>query len=269
MSGPTRPTSRLNLAAAASPPAAQPVAPLSGQDIERLPPELVFRSIRSRNLFEETVARLSQAIRLGVVGIGDRFPTERELTEQLEVSRVTVREALRALEQAGLIEIRRGRQGGAYVLPSELSESRANPRMVLRDMGPELADAMDYRRAIEPTIVELAAQRRDDSQLAYAYSLFEQSKRVPPAGFRGADSRLHLALAPMTGSPSLIAAAADVQLRLGELLVAMPILAESIRHSHLQHARILDAIRDEDPQAARDAMTEQIDATAALLRSLR
>jgi DNA-binding FadR family transcriptional regulator len=234
-----------------------------------LPAELVFRSIRSRNLFEETVARLSQAIKVGVVPVGERFPTERELTERLEVSRVTVREALRALEQAGFIEIRRGRQGGAYVLRSELSESRTNTRKVLREMGPELDDAMDYRRAIEPTIVELAAQRRDETQLAYAYALFEQSRQVPPASFRGADSRFHLALAPMAGSPSLLAAAADVQLRLGELLVAMPILGESIRHSHDQHEKILEAITVHDPHAARDAMIEQVEATAALLRSLR
>jgi DNA-binding FadR family transcriptional regulator len=247
----------------------QPLGPVGEEDVKHLPPELVFRSIRSRNLFEETVARLSQAIKLGVVPIGGRFPTERELTEQLEVSRVTVREALRALEQAGLVEIRRGRQGGTYVLRSELSEVRTNARKVLRDMGPELDDAMDYRRAIEPTIVELAADRRDESQLAYAYSLFEQSKQVPPASFRGADARFHLALAPMTGAPSLIAAAAEVQLRLGELLVAMPILDESIRHSHLQHERIVNAIRDHDPQAARDTMIEQIEATAALLHSLR
>jgi DNA-binding FadR family transcriptional regulator len=243
--------------------------PVGEEEVKHLPAELVFRQIRSRNLFEETVVRLSQAIKLGVVPIGERFPTERELTEQFEVSRVTVREALRALEQARLVEIRRGRQGGAYVLRSELSESRANARTVLREMGPELDDAMDYRRAIEPTIVELAADRRDESQLAYAYSLFEQSKHVPPASFRGADSRFHLALAPMTGSPSLIAAAAEVQLRLGELLVAMPILDESIRHSHLQHERILDAIRNHDPQAARDAMIEQVEATAALMHGLR
>jgi GntR family transcriptional repressor for pyruvate dehydrogenase complex len=60
-----------------------------------------------------------------------------------------------------------------------------------------------------------------------------------------------------------------VQLRLGELMVAMPILDESIRHSHLQHERILDAIRDHDPQTAREAMIEQIEATAALLHGLR
>lgn len=241
---------------------------LGADDVHRLPAELVFRSIRSRNLFEETVARLGQAIKLGVIPRGERFPTERELAERLEVSRVTVREALRALEQAGFVEIRRGRHGGAYVLQSEPGASKRRARKLVREMGDGLDDAIDYRRAIEPTIVELAAERRTEEQLAEAAEVLEESTQVPPAGFRGADSRFHLALAPMAGSPSLAAAAADVQLRLSELLAAMPILEESIRNSHAQHEEILTAIRDRDAEKARRRMLDQIEATSALLHSL-
>jgi DNA-binding FadR family transcriptional regulator len=237
-------------------------------DVNRLPSELVFRSIRSRNLFEETVARLRQAIKLGVVPYGGRFPTERELSARLEVSRVTVREALRALEQAGFVELRRGRYGGAYVLQQEPGQSRKRARSLVREMGDELDDAIDFRRAIEPTIVELAAERRTAEQLADAEEVLEESRHVPPAGFRGADSRFHLALAPMAGSPSLAAAAADVQLRLGELLAAMPIIEESIRSSHAQHEEILRAIRRREAAKARAAMIDQIEATSALLYSL-
>jgi DNA-binding FadR family transcriptional regulator len=135
-------------------------------------------------------------------------------------------------------------------------------------MGNELDDVIDFRRAIEPAIMELAAERRSDEQLARANELLEDSKQVPPTGFRGADSRFHLALAPMAGAPSLAAAAADVQLRLGELLAAMPILDESIRHSHAQHRKILDAIAKREAEVAREAMIEHIEATAALLHSL-
>jgi DNA-binding GntR family transcriptional regulator len=98
--------------------------------------------------------------------------------------------------------------------------------------------------------------------------VLEESKHVPPAGYRGADSRFHLALAPMAGSPSLAAAAADVQLRLSELLAAMPILEGSIRSSHAQHEEILAAIRDRDSERARAVMIEQIEATSTLLHSL-
>lgn len=236
--------------------------------VDRLPAELVFRSIRSRNLFEETVARLSQAIKLGVVPLGERFPTERELAEQLEVSRVTVREALRALEQAGFVEIRRGRHGGAYVVRGELHQSARRARKLVREMGADLDDVIDYRRAIEPAIVELAAERHDELQLGHAFELLEQSMEVPPTGFRGADSRFHLALAQMAHAPSLEAAAAEIQLRLSELLAAMPILGESIRHSHAQHEKILDAIRRRDAARARAAMVEHIDATDVLLHGL-
>jgi DNA-binding FadR family transcriptional regulator len=237
-------------------------------DVNRLPAELVFRSIRSRNLFEETVLRLGQAIKLGVVPPGERFPTERELAERLQVSRVTVREALRALEQGGLVEIRRGRHGGAYVLRGDVSQSRRRARKLVREMGENLDDAIDFRRAIEPTLVELASERRTDQQLADVAKVLEETRHVPPAGFRAADSRFHLALAPMAHSPSLAAAAAEVQLRLSELLAAMPILEESIRNSHAQHKEILRAIADRDPEGARARMIDQIEATSALLHSL-
>jgi DNA-binding FadR family transcriptional regulator len=237
-------------------------------DFERLPSELIFRSIRSRNLFEETVSRLGEAIKLGVVPVGERFPTERDLAEQLGVSRVTVREALRALEQAGYVEIVRGRHGGAYVVRSDNKQSASHARKLLKAMGEGLDDVLDYRNAIEPALAELAAERHTGEQLARARELLEESKRVPPTGFRGADSRFHLALAEMAHSPTLASAAADVQLRLSELLAAIPILEESIRHSHQQHAKILRAIMKRDGRTARAAMGEHIAATAELVHGL-
>lgn len=240
----------------------------SHHDFDRLPSELIFRSIRSRNLFEETVNRLGQAIKLGVVPVGERFPTERDLAEQLSVSRVTVREALRALEQAGYVEIVRGRHGGAYVARSDNKQSASHARKLVKAMGEGLDDVLDYRNAIEPALAELAAERHTEEQLARARELFDETKQAPPTGFRGADSRFHLALAEMAGSPSLAAAAADVQLRLSELLSAIPILEESIRHSHQQHAKIFKAITKRDGRAARSAMAEHIAATAELLHGL-
>ncbi|WP_424231734.1 FadR/GntR family transcriptional regulator, partial [Actinophytocola sp.] len=81
----------------------------------------LFRPVRTRNAFEETVERLLQAIRLGVAGPGERLPSERELAARLGVSRVTLRDAIRAIADAGYVESRRGRYGGTFVagtLPS-------------------------------------------------------------------------------------------------------------------------------------------------------
>src|SRR6195256_97354 len=76
---------------------------------------VVLRPVRTGNAFEETVERLLQAIPLGVAGRGERLPAERELAVRLGVSRVTLREAIRALAEAGYVESRRGRDGGAFV----------------------------------------------------------------------------------------------------------------------------------------------------------
>jgi DNA-binding FadR family transcriptional regulator len=233
-------------------------------DLARFPSEIVFRPLRSRNVFEETVARLVQAVRLGVVGVGERFPTERELHEQLGVSRVTIREALRALEEAGYVEIRRGRHGGAY-----LRRGADRPRSERRKTAAELEEAIDFRRAIEPTIAELAAERREEDELEQAEALLAASEQVPASAYRAADSRFHLSLAAMAHSPRLASAAAEVQLQHSEIVATRKLLLEeSMRHSHEQHRKILEAIRAGDPAQARTAMLEHAEASALIFRSL-
>jgi DNA-binding GntR family transcriptional regulator len=87
------------------------------------------------------------------------------------------------------------------------------------------------------------------------------------ADYRRLDSRLHLAIAEVTGSPSLTSATADVRMRLNELLDAIPLLERNIQHSNDQHQAIVDAILADDPEVARRAMQEHLSGTAALLRA--
>jgi DNA-binding FadR family transcriptional regulator len=81
------------------------------------------------------------------------------------------------------------------------------------------------------------------------------------------DSRLHLAIAEVSGSPSLTTAVADVRMRLNDLLDAIPLLERNIVHSDEQHQAVVDAILAGDPEAARHAMREHLAGTAALLRA--
>ena len=81
--------------------------------------EALFRPVRAANAFEETVERLLQAVRLGVVAPGERLPSERDLAARLGVGREKVRESLAALTDAGYLEVRRGRYGGTFVRSAE------------------------------------------------------------------------------------------------------------------------------------------------------
>jgi len=239
----------------------------------------LWRPVRGGNAFEITVSRLAQAIRLGLVGTGDRLPAERELAERLQVSRVTLREAIRALREAGFLESRRGRTGGTFVVSpvtADVDKGRktsARPKggaaELARQMGDTLPDALDFRRVLEPGAAGLAATRTltavERQQLV---ACLAASRDRDPATRRVADSRLHLAIAAAGGSPSLAAAVADVQLALDRLLASIPVIKKNLDHSDRQHTRVVDAILAGDAGTARATMEEHCDATAELLRGL-
>ena len=223
----------------------------------------VFRPVRAGNAFEETVERLLQAIRLGIAVPGDRLPAERDLATRLGVSRVTLRDAIRALQEAGYVESRRGRYGGTFVnevlpLPQPPAE---------RGGGGDLVDALTLRRVLEAGAAEAAALRElepDDRD-----NLLARLAECEAAGvgeYRRRDSRLHLAVAEATGSASVTAAVADVRMRVNELLDSIPVLHPNLAHSNEQHRRIVAAVLAGDASGARREMAEHLEGTASLLR---
>lgn len=218
------------------------------------------------NVFETTVEQLATAIRLGVLVDGDQLPPERDLAERLGVSRNTLREAIAALRESGLVQTRRGRAGGTIV-----TYSGQAPREIDATVrhGAALEDALDFRRVVEPGAARLAATRTLSSdQRAWLRESVAAVHTAAPRAHRIADSRLHLAIATLTGSPMVVEAVTRAQSALSELLGAIPVLRRNIEHSHDQHEAIVGAILDQRPEVARAAMEEHCDATAALLRGL-
>ncbi|ROP42274.1 FadR/GntR family transcriptional regulator [Saccharothrix texasensis] len=224
--------------------------------------DALFRPVRAGNAFEETVERLVQAIRLGVVGPGERLPAERDLAARLGVSRVTLREAIRSLQDAGYVESRRGRYGGTFVnspLPAPAPDRRV-------DAG-ELADALTVRWAVETGAAQCAAGRAlGPVERRNLLARLVECRDASVDSYRRKDSRLHLAIAEATGSPSLTAAVADARTRVNALLDRIPLLPPNLAHSNEQHEEIVTHIVAGDPEAARRAMAEHLDGTALLLR---
>ncbi|WP_433016686.1 FadR/GntR family transcriptional regulator [Kribbella sp. CA-294648] len=229
--------------------------------------EAVFRPVRAGNPFEETVERLLQAIKLGVVGPGERLPAERDLAARLNVSRVTLREAIKALTDAGYVESRRGRYGGTFVNEQLPKPRRVSAKQLTRELGAGVDDALVLRFALETGAAEAAASRElTDAEAEHLRRCLAETSSAGLTDYRRMDSRLHLAIAEVSGSPSLTSATADVRMRLNELLDAIPLLAVNLEHSNDQHDAIVTAILAGDPVAARQAMQEHLSGTAALLR---
>ncbi|WP_158896043.1 FadR/GntR family transcriptional regulator [Amycolatopsis anabasis] len=227
--------------------------------------DALFRPVRAGNAFEETVERLLQSIRLGVVGAGEKLPSERELAERLGVSRVTLREAIRALADAGYVESRRGRYGGTFVnqtLPSP--QSAGGPRPTATG----LEDVLCLRHVLETGAAEMAAARSlTPAERRHLTGTLSEASTSDLADYRRKDSRLHLAIAEVTASGSLTTAMADVRTRINQFLDEIPLLEPNLEHSNAQHEAIVDAILAGDPEAARRAMAEHIEGTASLLRA--
>ena len=225
--------------------------------------EVVYRPVRTGNSLEDTVARLMQTIRLGIVAPGDALPAERELALRFSVSRDTVREAIRELSDAGYLTSRRGRYGGTFVsnpLPPSVAPS-APPNSA------ELDDVLGLRDILEVGAARAAAAK--SLTAAERATLWTRLGEVQAAGtddYRRLDSRLHLSIAEIVGVPSLVTLLADNRTRVNELLDTFPLLVRNIEHSNRQHEAIVLAVLAGDADGAADAMREHLDGSAALLR---
>lgn len=233
-------------------------------------PEAVLRPVRGHHAFEACVEQLATAIRLGVYPLGSALPSERQLAELLGVSRATLREAMAALREAGLVETTRGRAGGTVVTLKPRTPGARKAARLLPEQRQDWLDALEFRRVVEPGAAALAATlpltdvRR--VQLEEAHAAVAAARR--PAQHRQADSRFHLTVASLSDSPRLVEAVTSVQATLHEMLLAIPMLDANIAHSDRQHTAVVRAILAGRPDRARKAMEQHCDDTAALLRGL-
>jgi GntR family transcriptional regulator, transcriptional repressor for pyruvate dehydrogenase complex len=111
-------------------------------------------------------AELRERILTGELAEGDPLPAERELVKQAQMSRATVREALRILEVQNLVRVKTGRAGGAFVQRPTTKSMANSVSMLIRGRRIKLVDLMETREALEPFCAELAARNRADEDLA-------------------------------------------------------------------------------------------------------
>lgn len=231
--------------------------------------ESVLRAVRGHHAFEGCVEQLATAIRLGVYPRGTSLPPERELAERLGVSRATLREAIAALRSAEFVNTTRGRGGGTVVSYRPRKPSARGAR-ALGPRSESLRDMLVFRRVVEPGACHIAAERDlSIGQQEFLVTAHDDvAAATDPAEHRQADSRFHLAIAAVTGSPLTVRSVTAVQSDLHDMLSAIPVLDKNIDHSARQHRAILAAVLTGEPTKARRVMESHCDDTAALLRGL-
>lgn len=235
------------------------------EPLESLAQEALSRPVRGGNAFEETLARLLQLIRLGIVGPGEALAPERELAARFEVSRDTVREAIRSLADAGYLESRRGRYGGTFVCdPLPI----AGGDLAVETTAADLDDILTLRAVLEVGAARAAAGRALTAvERESLHVRLQELSAANPADYRRLDSRLHLTIAELSGSPSLVSLVAENRMIVNDLLDRIPLLAPNITHSDQQHEQIVWAILVGDSDRAASAMAEHLEGSQSLLRA--
>lgn len=221
--------------------------------------------VKSARLYAEIVRQVKQLIAEGKLRSGDRLPPERELAEKFRVSRTSVREALRALESRGLIEIRAGE--GAFVRDVTVETLIEPLALVILPHREAVGELFEARRLLEPAIAALAASRATPEDLAEMDRILEEQAREVTQGRTGVtqDAAFHAALASSAHNRAIsriVNALIDLLTQSREESLQTP---GRPARSYSDHLGILEAIRHRDGVAAQRAVLDHLHAVEGLI----
>jgi GntR family transcriptional repressor for pyruvate dehydrogenase complex len=167
----------------------------------------MFRKAKQNRVFQDVVEQIQEAVLQGTLNPGDKLPPERELKEMFGASRGTLREALRILEQKGLITIKTGVAGGAVVNALTTDQVSESLDLLIRYQKVSLKDLAEFREGVEGLVAGLAAERAKSDDILRLEEILEEAKNHLERGitrwdeFIEADNRIHLTLAHIAGNP--------------------------------------------------------------------
>jgi DNA-binding FadR family transcriptional regulator len=205
----------------------------------------LFRAARQNRIFQDVVDQIEEAIISGQLKVGERLPAERELKDMLQTSRSTLREALRVLEQKGLIQIKLGMGGGAVVKavsPDLVTESLD---LLIRSHQVSLRHIAEFRERVEKDVVALATERMDTADREKLQQLLDTARQYAAQGvaavpdFLTADKNLHIFFARMTGNPIYISILKTIHENIRRYYDEFLVMEEDVLRENMQD---LDAI---------------------------
>ena len=212
-----------------------------------------LKRVTVRSAVDEAADRLLTAIALGEFSVGERLPTERELTEALGVSRPTVRTAISRLRAIGCVEVVRGRSGGHFVSSGWQRESAAAVRRTLVPRWEHSRELLDTRCLIEGLIARTAAVRHRAEDLTAIRTALDEHRRAETSeGIRRADGALHAAIARAAHNDQLVVYSAELLTEVSAGFPIEPFRGSYVKRARGEHAELVDAIGRRDGERAAD-----------------
>lgn len=214
----------------------------------------MLKAVKKTRVSDEIVDQIYQLVREGTLKPGDRLPAERDLALQLNVSRASVREAMRLLDTKGLVVIRPG--AGTFITEDTVEAIVQAFSSLLEDDAGAARDVFEMRLLLEPQVVSLAAERATETDIRGMHEILDAQEVDIASGGTGVefDTEFHFAIAQATKNTAFIAvtqAVSDILSQSREMSLLSP---ERSRLSFQSHKQILAAIEKRQPEAAKQAM---------------
>jgi GntR family transcriptional repressor for pyruvate dehydrogenase complex len=218
----------------------------------------LFKPVRTRRTFEEALEQIVEAVRAGDLRVGDRLASERALAAQMEISRPTLREAIRILSDAGVVELRSRPRGGIYIrselIPRGLLAKQSELRLS------EVAGVLESRRMFEPRVAQLAGLYGSDDDFDALQRTIELQRECPNdrARLLQLDHRFHLMMARATRNTTIVQL---MRVLLERLEIARDMTPRAPHDAAVEvaiHERTLLAIMSGDSDRIEEAMDEHL-----------
>lgn len=225
----------------------------------------IFSPVNAGRISEIIVDQIRALMRQGQLKPGDRLPPERDLCERFGVSRVTMREALRMLESSGLVQIRAGSRGGAFVTAPSSDRIGADLTDMLTLSAISATDVMEVRMILEMGVVPLACERATDRDIAALEETCERSRAALRASEYPMEYSLefHARVVRATHNPALVmlieSFRGPIHMSLERAREVAPEIGDL---GTREHERFIEAVRRREPEAAMKIMREHLGRTA-------
>ena len=222
----------------------------------------MFKPIQTDRISNVIVDQIKDAVFQKKLKAGDKLPSERQLMDQFKTSRVTIREAIRTLEQFGILEIKRGTEGGAFIRDP-------NTKFVsnfLQDMFSmekiKISNLTEARMAIEPFSVKLATERITEDSLEKIRQNIQEARecldRKNKNDARLLDLEFHRLIAQASQNPVIFFMIDSIMDIMENNISSIPLSAKPVERTNQYHEEIYAALRDRDVRKTEELMLRHI-----------
>ena len=220
----------------------------------------MFEPVKNQRISDEILHQIREAVLSGKFQVGDRLPNERALAEQFAASRTSVREALRGLEQAGVVLIKKGIHGGVFVAdPDHRLVSR--PFQTLLQLRKITMDnIVEARLIFEPEAARLAAQRAEPEDLEEMNEVIEKMSAAVKSGElpTSFDLKFHKLIARAARNPILEMLSDSMLEVASRVITGLHPSRDVLRHVVRRHRDVFEAVRNRDSDLAFTIMSKHI-----------